>query len=67
MTYLEEAFGVGYNGCVYLINEKNILIAGYDGMIKYFDVKDPSKITLISENDYGIEFLEPMTMEVTKS
>ena len=52
---------------MYLINEKNILIAGYKGMIKYFDVKDPSKITLISENYFGKNFFMPMTMEVTKN
>ena len=38
---------------VYLYEEKNILILGYDYFISYLDITNPKDLKLIDLNDYN--------------
>ena len=44
INYLSTLSGEGYNDSVFVVDESNVLILGYDYRIIYVDISDPNNL-----------------------
>lgn len=57
--------GEGYDNSVFVVDESNVLIIGYDYRIIYVDISDPNNLIVLKVDTYGDAVSEPREFKLS--